>query len=131
VHDAARPFVPAEVIDRVVAAARTGRGAVPGLPAVDTLKKVDAAHLITGTVDRRNLWRAQTPQGFPRDVIERAYREAADLPAPATDDAALVERIGLPVEVVRGSELSMKITEDEDFGRAESLLKANAARVGG
>jgi 2-C-methyl-D-erythritol 4-phosphate cytidylyltransferase len=123
VHDAARPFVMNDTIDRVVAAARTGAGAVAALPVVDTLKEADPDQRIVRTVERARLWRAQTPQGFPRDVIEHAYREAYAARVTATDDAALVERTGAPVVIVRGSERTLKITEPEDFVRAEAIAK--------
>ena len=96
-------------------------GAVPALPVVDTLKEVDADKRIVRTMDRTSLWRAQTPQGFPRDMIERAYVEARREGVSATDDAALCERLGLPVVVVQGSERAMKVTEEADFARAERL----------
>ena len=73
VHDAARPFVSQPTVDRVVTEVRAGRGAIPALPVVDTLKEVDADGRITRTVDRARLWRAQTPQGFPRDMIAAAH----------------------------------------------------------
>jgi 2-C-methyl-D-erythritol 4-phosphate cytidylyltransferase len=106
----------------VVAAARTGHGAIAALPVVDTLKRVDDAGRIVTTVNRDHLWRAQTPQGFPRDVLNRAYREAHAVGVTDTDDAALVERIGVPVVVVRGSERALKVTEPQDFRRAELLV---------
>lgn len=122
VHDAARPFATSAMIDRVVAEARKGHGAIAGLPVVDTLKQVSSDGRIVRTVDRASLWRAQTPQGFPRDMIERAHREARSARASATDDAALCERLGFPVVVVRGSERALKITEEGDFARAEALF---------
>ena len=121
VHDAARPLVTDATIDRVIAEARRGRGAVAALPAVDTLKEVDEEGHIVRTIDRSRVWRAQTPQGFPREMIERAHSEAMGSGAGATDDAGLCERLGLPVVVVRGSERAMKITDESDFGRAEAL----------
>jgi 2-C-methyl-D-erythritol 4-phosphate cytidylyltransferase len=123
VHDAARPLVTDGMIARVTAAAKQGGAAIAALPVVDTLKRVDAAHKISDTVSRESLWRAQTPQGFPREMIERAHREAkaANAHANATDDAALCERLGLPVTVVMGSERAMKITDEADFARAELL----------
>lgn len=130
VHDAARPFVTQGTIDRVVAAARTGVGAVAALPVVDTLKEVDDHQRVTRTVERSRLWRAQTPQGFPRDLIEHAYREAGAARAIATDDAALVERIGGQVVIVRGNERTLKITDAEDFVRAEALAKLGEAANG-
>ena len=122
VHDAARPLVGDATIDRVVASAREGVSAIAALPVVDTLKQVDERGMIASTVDRERLWRAQTPQGFPRDVIERAHRHAKANRITATDDAALCEALGAPVRVVRGSERAMKITEDEDFDRAEAFF---------
>ena len=89
----------------------------------DTLKEVDATGTVTRTVDRAGLWRAQTPQGFPREMIERAYREAHAAGVTATDDAALCERLGLPVVVVLGSERALKVTTAEDFARAEALYQ--------
>jgi 2-C-methyl-D-erythritol 4-phosphate cytidylyltransferase len=121
IHDAARPLVPPDVIERVIAQARSGTGAVPGLPLTDTLKSADAAGRITGTLDRTRLWRAQTPQAFPREMIVRAYTEARAAGVSGTDDAALCERIGFPVVVVPGSERSLKITAESDFARAEAI----------
>jgi 2-C-methyl-D-erythritol 4-phosphate cytidylyltransferase len=123
VHDAARPLVDDATIDRVVAAARAGTAAIAALPVVDTLKEVDASGRIVRTVDRTRLWRAQTPQGFPRDVIVEAHVAARRDGATATDDAALCERLGLPVVVVRGSERALKVTEEGDFARAELLAR--------
>lgn len=123
VHDAARPLVTTGMIERVIAEARRGRGAVAALPVVDTLKRVDAEGRITASVPRDGLWRAQTPQGFPREMIERAHREAraAGAHAAATDDASLCEALGLPVHVVAGSERALKVTDEADFARADAL----------
>jgi len=129
VHDAARPFVEDAVIDRVIAAARNGEGAVPALPLRDTLKRASLEGRIDATVPREGLWRAQTPQAFPRAMLERAYREARSQRVHATDDAALCERIGLPVRVVEGSERTMKITDERDFARAESLAPPAARKA--
>jgi len=121
IHDAARPLVTAETIGRVIDEARKGNGAVAAVPVSDTLKRVDTSGKIVETVDRFGIWRAQTPQAFPRKVIERAHREARAADRIATDDAALCEQIGLPVVVVRGSERALKITEENDFSLAEAL----------
>jgi 2-C-methyl-D-erythritol 4-phosphate cytidylyltransferase len=121
VHDAARPLVSLETIARVIEEARKGNGAIAALPISDTLKRVDSSGKVVVTVDRFGLWRAQTPQAFPRDVLERAHREAREADRVATDDAALCEQIGLPVVVVRGSERALKITEENDFALAEAL----------
>lgn len=124
IHDAARPLVSDEMIDRVVSETRKGHGAIAALPVVDTLKRVDAEGRIAATVSRESLWRAQTPQGFPRELIERAHREARanGTHATATDDAALCELLGAPVHVVRGSEKALKVTEEGDFARAEAFV---------
>jgi 2-C-methyl-D-erythritol 4-phosphate cytidylyltransferase len=120
VHDAARPLATAETVERVIAAARKGVGAVAAIPVVDTIKRV-ADDRIAETVDRKNLWRAQTPQAFPREMIEKAHAEARTRGLHATDDAALCEMLGFEVEVVLGSERAMKITDEDDFARAEAL----------
>lgn len=121
VHDAARPFASAALVDRVVQAARSGVGAVAALPVVDTLKEVDDEGRVIRTVERTRLWRAQTPQGFPRDMLDQAYFAAHRDQLFGTDDAAVCERVDYPVVVVRGSERAMKITEEPDFARAEAL----------
>ncbi len=124
VHDAARPFPSEGMIDRVISEARKGHGAIAALPVSDTLKRVDADGRIAATVPRERLWRAQTPQGFPREMIERAHREGREngTHASATDDAALCELLGFPVFVVRGSERALKVTDDGDFARAEAAF---------
>ena len=121
VHDAARPLVADATIARVIAQARRGTGAIAALPVVDTLKEVDDGRIVA-TVDRGRLWRAQTPQAFPREMLIRAHAEAHAAGIGATDDAALCERLGLPVVVVPGSERAMKITSEPDFARAEALF---------
>jgi 2-C-methyl-D-erythritol 4-phosphate cytidylyltransferase len=121
VHDAARCLAPAALVARVAAAVGPHAPAVvPGLPVVDTLKEVDGAEHVVGTVDRDRLRRVQTPQGFDRTVLEQAHAAAGD--SAATDDAALVERLGLAVVLVRGDELALKVTTPEDLALAEWLL---------
>jgi 2-C-methyl-D-erythritol 4-phosphate cytidylyltransferase len=125
VHDAARPLVTRAVVDRVLAAAADGVGAIAALPVADTLKRVDEAGTITATVERRHLWRAQTPQAFPRTLLVEAYRRSAEDGVAATDDAALVERYGGRVVVVEGDARNLKVTRPEDLGIAEALLGAD------
>jgi 2-C-methyl-D-erythritol 4-phosphate cytidylyltransferase len=129
VHDAARPFVQRDLIDRVLAVASLGAVAVPGLPLSDTVKETDAAGLVVRTVPRERLVAVQTPQAFPRQMLETAHQRAkSDAPAlTATDDAALCERLGHPVRVVAGSPANIKITTPEDFALAEALVAAGAA----
>lgn len=121
VHDAARPLVGAATIDRVITAARAGTGAVAALPVVDTLKEVDASGTIVRTVDRAPLWRAQTPQAFPRQMLVSAYQEAQRDGVASTDCAGLCERLGMPVQIVDGDERAMKVTSPDDFARVEVL----------
>lgn len=119
IHDAARPLVSLGVISRVVAALERHQGAIPALAVRDTLKEgVDG--IVAGTVPRRNLWRAQTPQGFRYPEILEAHRRLAG--SELTDDAAVAERAGLAVALVEGSEDNVKITGADDIDRARHLL---------
>ncbi len=124
VHDAARPLVSAATIERVIAAARGGTGAVAALPVVDTIKEADASGTIVRTVDRAPLWRAQTPQAFPRQMLVSAYQGAQRDGVASTDCAGLCERLGLAVRIVDGDERAMKVTTPDDFARAEALAAA-------
>lgn len=123
VHDAARPFVTPELIRRVLAAAAATGAAVPGVPVTDTLKRIDENSRITATVDRRQLQAIQTPQGFQTDILRRAYAESWEKKWTATDDAGLVERLGLPVAVVPGDPANFKVTTQLDLRLAECLLR--------
>lgn len=121
VHDAARPLVPGELVDRVAAAIRGGAPAVvPGVALSDTVKQVAAGGDVVRTVDRSVLRAVQTPQGFRRDVLERAH--AAAPPGDVTDDAGLVEALGVPVLVVPGEEEAFKVTRPLDLLIAEAVL---------
>ena len=124
VHDAARPFVDQAIISAVAAVAQTGEGAVPAIPVGDTLKQVAAGEggRILRTVPRDGLFRAQTPQGFPRRVLQEAHARAPRGGGAATDDALLVEQAGVPVRVVPGSARNFKITTEDDLRIAERLL---------
>jgi 2-C-methyl-D-erythritol 4-phosphate cytidylyltransferase len=121
VHDAARPLVTDATIEAVISSARSGQGAIAALPVVDTLKEVDDDGFILRTIPRDRLWRAQTPQAFPRALLDDAHARAIRDRIVATDDAALCERLGISVVVVRGSERAMKITDESDFARADAL----------
>ena len=125
VHDAARALTPPELVESVAAAVRDGRPAViPVLPVVDTIKEVGPGEIVLGTVDRSVLRSVQTPQGFLLTVLVAVHAAAADA---LTDDAGLVEKAGLPVTCVPGSELAMKITRPLDLILAEALLKVPAS----
>ena len=117
VHDAVRPFISEELLERVVAATREHGAALPALPVVETIKEV-AGDRVVGTPRRERLWQAQTPQGFDRELLLRAYH-ATGTDAMATDDAALVERLGHAVCVVPGEVDNRKLTTPEDLAWAE------------
>lgn len=131
IHDAARPFVDAATINRVIGAMESSPAALPGVPVSDTLKRGSGDPPIVGdTVDRSGLWRAQTPQGFRfRDILE-AHRaaEGKDL----TDDAAVAEHAGLSVALVHGHEDNFKITTSDDLKRAQRMTEdfSNDVRIG-
>lgn len=125
VHDAARPLTPPGVFERVVAAVRAGHPAVvPGLPVADTLKQIepapaDGAERVVSTVDRDLLRAVQTPQAFTREALRRAHADDSGL---ATDDAGLAERCGIPVHVVAGDPLALKITTPWDLRIARDVV---------
>ena len=116
-----------ETISAVLAALERVPAAIAGVPLADTLKRV-ADKVITGTVDRRDLWRAQTPQGFDYAAILAAHRSAAARQdgGELTDDAMVAEQAGLMVEMVAGSEENFKITTETDLQRAAFLLRLEA-----
>lgn len=127
VHDAARALTPPELVEAVAAAVRAGHDAViPVLPVVDTIKEVAADGRVLGTMDRSALRAVQTPQGFRRAVLVAAHAAAAD---PLTDDAGLVEKLGVRVWCVPGSEYAMKITRPLDLVLAEHLLAGTGGRA--
>lgn len=122
VHDAARPCLTDAWVDDIFAAAEKTGAAILAIPVAGTLKRVGAGHAIEETVARENLWEAQTPQVFRRELLLEAYAKRGGFQA--TDDAQLVERIGHRVTVVPGSPMNMKITTKEDQRLAEQVLKA-------
>ncbi|HKP28268.1 MAG TPA: 2-C-methyl-D-erythritol 4-phosphate cytidylyltransferase [Gemmatimonadales bacterium] len=123
VHDGARPFPAREVIDQVIQVARSGRAAVAAIPLADTLKeaeRTDRGITVRRTIPRDELWRAQTPQGFPRALLTQAHTDAGGFDA--TDDAQLVERLGFPVVLVPDVPTNLKITTLEDLEMADALI---------
>jgi len=129
VHDGARPLVSEALIRRVIREAAAHGAAVPALPVEDTIKE-GADGRVVRTVDRAGLFRAQTPQGFAFDVLEEAFRRAAQDGFAGTDDASLVERLGRAVALVPGEPRNIKITTLEDLKWAEEFLHdENRTRV--
>jgi len=127
IHDAARPFVAPQLIARVLAALDAAEGAIPALAVADTLKRAGPDRIISGTVDRSDLWRAQTPQAFRFAEILAAHRRAAaEGRADFTDDAALAEWAGLRIAIVEGREENRKITTAEDLAMADRALSAHS-----
>jgi len=122
VHDAARPLLPKGTIPALLAALEHAAGAIPAVPVADTLKRVKGG-LITATVSREGLYRAQTPQAFRYNVLLAAHRSGASVAA--TDDASLLEAVGQAVAIVPGSDDNIKLTYPEDLARLERLMTAH------
>mgnify|MGYP002813601669 FL=1 len=123
IHDGARPFVSAALIDRCVSAAAEKGAVVVGLPARDTIKVVGDDRRIHATPERSSLWEVQTPQVFQRSLIVAAHEKAARDGIEATDDAMVVERFGQPVFILDGERTNIKITLPEDFWLAEAMIR--------
>jgi 2-C-methyl-D-erythritol 4-phosphate cytidylyltransferase len=121
VHDGVRPFVTDALISRAVAAAAEHGAVVVGMPVRDTVKEVDTAGCIVKTVPREGLWLTQTPQAFLRLVIVAAYRQAEADGFYGTDDASLVERMGVRVQMIRGDWNNIKVTTPEDLLLGEAI----------
>jgi 2-C-methyl-D-erythritol 4-phosphate cytidylyltransferase len=120
VQDGARPLLSAEIIARGIEVAGESCAAVAAVPVVDTIKEVGEARLVQRTLDRGRLWAIQTPQIFERRLLERAHREVRE---DVTDDAAMVERLGVPVAVFMGSYDNLKVTTPSDLVIADALLR--------
>lgn len=126
VHDAARPLVPVEVVTGVANAIRDGHEAViPVISVTDTIKSVTDEGAILGTIPREQLRATQTPQGFRRDVLQRAH---AEVDSPVTDDAGMVESLGVTVHAIDGHEEAFKVTKPLDFLLAEAVLAKRRVR---
>ncbi|MFQ5712790.1 MAG: 2-C-methyl-D-erythritol 4-phosphate cytidylyltransferase [Candidatus Scalinduaceae bacterium] len=122
IHDAVRPLVNNKIIKAVIEKAEERGAAIVATPMKSTVKKVNSNLGIIGTVPRHDLWTAQTPQGFKRDIIMGAYDKIKNTKTEFTDDAEVVEKCGFKVEIVSGSDDNIKITTREDLKLAESLL---------
>lgn len=125
VHDAVRPFVRPHLIEKCCEVAEKSGGAVLGVPAKDTIKKVDEDYIIESTPDRSYLWQAQTPQIFQKKLLFDAYKSALKDNYVGTDDASLVERIGGKIHMVEGDRENLKITYPVDLKIAELILETD------
>lgn len=130
VHDGARPFITAEVIQAAVSAAALVGAAVVAVPVTDTIKVADPDGTVKETPERGRLWAAQTPQVFRPALLRDAHRQALQDGFRSTDDSALVERLGHPVRLVPGSPENLKITTTADLALADHILQARHREPG-
>lgn len=124
VHDAARPFVSARTINDVIDAAEEFGGAIAAVPSKDTIKVIDADGFVKHTPPRSELISVQTPQGFRREILLRAYAQATTDNFLGTDDSSLVERLGTRIKIVAGGYDNIKVTTPEDLSIAETFLRS-------
>ena len=128
VHDAARPLVPVELVTAVVASVRAGNPAVvPGITVTDTIKEVNDKGEVLATIDRTSLRAIQTPQGFDRRLLQRAHAQLEESQGVFTDDAGLIEAMGITVKVIEGHVEAMKITRPFDLAIAETIIAKRRA----
>ena len=123
VHDAARPLINVSTIEAVIDAAEKFGGAIAAVPSKDTIKIIDAEGFVKYTPPRSELVAVQTPQGFRREILLRAYERAADENFLGTDDASLVERLGVRIKIVTSDYRNIKVTTPEDISVAENFLR--------
>jgi 2-C-methyl-D-erythritol 4-phosphate cytidylyltransferase len=128
VHDAARPFIDADVVEAAIDAAAEHGASIVAAAATDTTKRVDSDGWIVTTIPRQDVWLAQTPQIFLADVLREAHANAMQLNLTATDDSALVERLGYRVRVVPGNPENRKITTAADLRWAEWMIDQRSPR---
>jgi 2-C-methyl-D-erythritol 4-phosphate cytidylyltransferase len=123
IHDGVRPLVEPDRIESCITTARKVGACILGIPAKETLKQMQPrTTMITGTMSRDNIWIAQTPQAFQYNIIRNAHEQALEDGVIGTDDAMLVERLGIPVKAITGGAWNIKITTQEDLVLAEALL---------
>jgi 2-C-methyl-D-erythritol 4-phosphate cytidylyltransferase len=127
IHDGARCLVEPELLARCAAAVRAGQAVIAATPVTDTIKQVDGQGTITATPDRAGLWAAQTPQGFPVERLRQAHATASAEGWSVTDDAALFERLGWPVQVLQAPPSNIKLTTPFDLTIAAAVLAARAS----
>ena len=122
VHDAARPFVSRELIEKLIDALKTCDAVTVGHKSTDTLKEFSDG-VVSRTIDRKKIWQVQTPQAFAKEVIVNAYKLAKKQNILATDDSSLAEKAGYQVKIINDSSINFKITTQEDWIMAEALLR--------
>ena len=123
IHDGVRPFANNEMLKSCVKGAKKHGACIIGVPAQDTLKKISSLGNIEKTIERNNIWLAQTPQAFQYKIIRKAHEKAKEKGYAGTDDAFLVEQMGNPVKIIKGSKNNIKITTREDLELAEVMLQ--------
>lgn len=128
VHDGVRPLVSAELITRIIEATQKEGAAVPAVPIEDTVKMIDGEFIVR-TVNREQLVRVQTPQGFKKNLLQRAFCQAQEDGYYASDEASLIERIGGRVKIIPGERKNIKITTPEDLKMAEVWLNESRHRL--
>jgi 2-C-methyl-D-erythritol 4-phosphate cytidylyltransferase len=130
IHDGVRPLVPADLVVRVIDAARENRAVITALPAKETVKEVNEKALVVKTYDRQKVWLVQTPQVFQyKDILTAHQRALRENWEEITDDALLMEKAGIPVKVIVGSEENIKVTTPRDMELARFLLKGRTAKT--
>jgi 2-C-methyl-D-erythritol 4-phosphate cytidylyltransferase len=129
VHDGVRPFISQQMLTRSIQEALDCGASIVGMPAKDTVKLVSAQREVLKTPDRKTVWLVQTPQTFRYAILLKAYERAMQEGFYATDDAALVERLGVPIKIVEGSYENIKITTPEDLAVGEVILRGRNCRM--
>jgi len=130
IHDGARPFVTTGLIERVIKAAKNSRAVITGLPVKETVKQIDSKGRVLRSIDRRDLWLIQTPQVFRWEDIRLAHREAVKHGwEQATDDAFLIEKMGIPVRIIKGEDVNIKITTPQDLDIARFLMSKKSLQL--
>ncbi|SDY93803.1 2-C-methyl-D-erythritol 4-phosphate cytidylyltransferase [Thermoactinomyces sp. DSM 45892] len=129
IHDAVRPFVTHEALDRLIKEVKATKAVILGVPVKDTIKQINSDGWVTNTPARSELISVQTPQGFSRDLIIQAHQKALEYPEWATDDSMLIEQLGFPVKVVEGEYNNIKITTPEDLVLAEKIWEIRRVEV--
>ena len=124
IHDGVRPFANKEMIESCVRGAIKHGACIIGVPVQDTLKRISRSGDIEKTIERNNIWLAQTPQAFQYEILRKAHENARLKGHAGTDDAFLVEQMGTPVKIIKGNKNNIKITTREDLRLAEAILQA-------